>query len=148
MALSALRYLKSSVALGAAEIKAYVITNAALTYSESFAPGGMDEVTFMIAPGNTATGTSPTIAVALEMSPDGGTTFIPVVADAGATTSIASGALSTGTNVAFRISLPLVESGSASSPLYRFAFTYANADNDFAVVNMWLALRKFGVRTP
>jgi hypothetical protein len=146
--LSVSRFLKDSTALGGADINAYTVTNAALDYSESFAPAGMDTIGIALHTGSTATGTAPTIAAALEVSLDGGTLWIPVSDDRGDVTAATTGAIGTGTNIAFAVEAPAVESGVSNSPLYRWAFTYANADNDVLAVSAWLIMRKYGVRTP
>jgi len=141
--LSVSRYLKDSVALGGADINAYTVTNAALDYSESFAPAGMDTIGIALHTGSTATGTSPTVAAALEVSLDGGTLWMPVSDGRGVVTAASTGAIGTGTNIVFACEAPVVESGVAGSPLYRWAFVYANADNDFVAVSAWLIQRKY-----
>lgn len=142
--LSVSRYLKDSVALGSLDINARTITNAALDYSESFAPAGMDFAGLAFHTGSTATGTSPTIAAALEVSLDGGTLWMPVPNSSGSVTASTSGAIGTGTNMVYWVEIPAIESGVANSPLYRWAFTYANADNDFVAFSAWLLQRKQG----
>jgi hypothetical protein len=144
--ISVLRLLRESTGLGSDDINARTVTNADLNYSESFSPQGMDVAGIVLSPGNTATGTAPTIAAALEMSPDGGTTWAGVPKRDGSTASVTTGAVSTGSVQAVFCELPLSESGVASNPLYRWAFTYANADNDFVAVSAWLNMRRFNQR--
>lgn len=143
--ISVLRKLKS---LAGAELTAYTVTNAALTASESFAPGGMDMVGILIAAGSTATGTTPTITAALECSPDNGSNWFAVPYEDGASTASASAAASTTTNVSFFCRVPLSETGESSNPLLRWVFTYNNADNDFEALDCWLAMRKYNQRHP
>lgn len=131
-----------------AVIDAVTITNAALTASESFAPGGMDAIGLFLNPGNTATGTTPTIAFALEMSPDGGTSWGAVTKPDGSTASVTTGAIGTGSAQVVWTELPVVETGASSDILYRWAVTYNNADNDFVAVTAWLMGRKFNQRAP
>ena len=146
--INVLRYLRESTALGAKDISGYTITNAALDYSESFQPGGMDEVALFISPGATATGTGPAFTATLQVSPDGGTTWFAVKNARPSTTDATVVVATTSGNYSNQFDLPVVETGEASKPLYRFAFTYANADNDFESVSMWLAMRKRNQRHP
>lgn len=144
--LSILRKLKSKAGL---ELTNYTITNAALTASETFAPAGMDVLGIFISPGATSTGTSPSLTAALEVSPDGGTTWGDVQAVEGGVTASASPAVTVaGGSESFYCKAPISESGVASDVLYRWVFSYNNADNDFASVNMWLFGRKFNQRHP
>lgn len=145
--LSILRYLKKSVALGGGDINAATVTNGDLTYSESFAPGGMDAIGIILDPGNTSSGTTPTIAAALQVSADGGTTWAPC-SFKGSATAFATGAKAKSTPISIIGEIPAVESGEATKPLYRWAFTYAAADNDFTAVTCWLVGRKFGQPVP
>jgi len=145
--LSIFRVLKESVALGSDDISARTVTNADLNYSETFAPGGMDAIGIVLDPGATATGTTPTIAAALQVSYDGGTTFVPV-AHKGGVTAISTGALSASGPLAIQSEVPVVETGTGVNALYRWAFTYANADNDFVSVSAYLTGRKFAQRVP
>ena len=143
-----IRLLRKSTALGGGDISGITITNADLTYSESFSPDNNDEVGIVVSLGATSTGTNPTCAAALQFSPDG-VHWGAVAQDSPSATASSTGALAKGTSVSIEAcqywKLPVAESNSvASNPLYRFAFTYANADNDFDTVSMWLALRQRG----
>jgi hypothetical protein len=144
--ISVIRLLRESVALGSNDINARVVTNADLDYSESFSPNGMDVAGIVMDPGNTSTGTAPTIAAALQLSLDEGTTWVAVPKIDGSTAPVTTGAVAAAADQAIYAWLPASESGSASNPLYRWAFTYANADNDFAAVTCWLVMRKFNQR--
>lgn len=145
--LSILRYLKESVALGSDDINGVTVTNANLNYSESFAPGGMDAIGIILDPGNTSTGTAPTIAAALQVSADGGTTWAPC-SFKGSATAFSTGAKAAGAPICIIGEVPAVEAGEATKPLYRWAFTYNNADNDFVSVSAWLVGRKFAQVVP
>ena len=142
--LSVLRRLQNAAG---ADIEDLVVTNGDLAYSETFAPGGFDVCALFISTGATATGTSPTIAAALQASPDNGTTWF-AVSQKGAATAVATGALSVDAALTCMGDIPISESGESAGPLLRWAFTYANADNDFAAINCWLVMRKFNQRHP
>jgi hypothetical protein len=147
--ISVFRKLRTSVALGSVDISGYTVTNASLNYSESFAPAGMDVAGIIIDPGSTATGTAPDTEASLQFSPDGGTTWVavPGAGENGATASV-SPTVGTGSTVMYYVKLPVSESGAGQNPLYRWAFTYNNADNDFAGYNAWLFQRKYAQRHP
>lgn len=142
--MSILRYLRTSAALGSADINAYAITNAALDYSESFAVDTSDEVGIMILNGAaTATGTGPAMTASLEVSPDGGTSWFASPIAVGTTTQaevVCASITPLAEFLAF-FWVPLAPSGSKSKPLYRWAFTYDNADNDVPGVTMWVSAR-------
>lgn len=143
--ISVLRRLKN--AAGAA-ITNEVVTNSSLTLSETIAPGGMDAIGILLDVGSTATGTTPTIQATLQCSPDGGTSWFDVTAKGG-TVSVSSGALSAGaTAKVYWADVPLAESGEATNPLLRWAFSYNHTDNDFAAINAFVAMRKFNQRHP
>ena len=144
-----IRLLRKSTALGGGDIDGIVITNADLTYSESFSPDNNDEVGLVVSMGATSSGTGPTCAAALQFSPNGGVNWGAVAQDSPSSTASSTGALAKGTSVSLEAcsywKLPVTESESVgSNPLYRWAFTYANADNDFAKVSMWHCLRQRG----
>jgi len=118
-------------------------------YSESFSPANHDEVGIVVSLGATSSGTTPTLAAALQFSPDGGTHWGAVPQADASSTAATTGALAKGTSISLEAvrywKLPVVESNSvASNPLYRFAFAFADPDNAFTKVSYWLALRKRG----
>lgn len=147
--ISVFRKLRTSEALGSVDIDSYTVTSASLNYSESFAPAGMDVAGVMIDPGSTASGTAPDTEASLQFSPDGGTTWasVPGAGEGGLTASV-SPTIGTGSTVMYFIKVPVSESGVGQNPLYRWAFTYNNADNGFTGYNAWLFQRKFAQRHP
>lgn len=143
--ISVVRFLRQSAALGSADLNALAITNATLDYSESFSPNGMDVAGIAISV-NTLTGTTPTITVALEVSPDGGSTWFSVPKRDASATAVTTAALVTGGKQLLFAEIPVSESGAASNPLYRWAFVYNDADNDSSALSAWLIMRKFNQR--
>jgi hypothetical protein len=139
-----LRYLRESSALGSADINAYSILNAALDYSESFAVGTADEVALFIKNGAaTATGTGPAMTASLEVSPDGGTAWFAAPVSINSTTQaeVAIASITPLVQAYLYTWIGIAPSGTKSQPLYRWAFTYDNADNDVPAISMWLSVR-------
>lgn len=147
-----IRFLRTSAG---ADINGVGASSASVVvdYSESFSPDNNDEVGLIVSLGATSSGTAPTLTAALQFSPDGGTHWGAVPQSDASTTAATTGALSKGTSVSLEAirywKLPVVESNSVgSNPLYRWAFTFNNADNAFTKVSYWLALRKRAQQTP
>ena len=118
-------------------------------YSESFAPGGMDKVGIIAKVGAWTATTTYTLDIALQMSPDGGTTWVAAPAAENASTGAALTQITTSsTNIAEFWPLFLSETGnSGSNPLYRFALTHGAADSA-PVLTAWLVMRKYNQRHP
>lgn len=143
--INVLRYLRDP---SGQDINAQTFTGSADTLSEQFQPGGMDEVGLMVSPGNTASGTTPAFTATLQVSPNAGTTWFDCPQSRASATAAEVVVATTSVNYCEFWDLPVVETGEASKPLYRFKFTYANSNNVFTSVSCWLAMRKRNQRHP
>ena len=138
--ISVLRYLRDA---NGNDLNAAVVTTASpYDYSEQFAPGGMDKVGIVVSVGAAWTATTTyTLDIALEMSPDGGTTWVAAPAAENASTGAALTQITTNsTKIAEFWPLFLSESGNATNPLYRFSFTHGASDSTLPVT-AWLVMR-------
>lgn len=144
--ISVLRLLRDA---NGSDLNAQIVSTASpYNYSETFAPGGMDKVGIAVSVGAWTATTTYTLDIALEMSPDGGTTWIAAPAAENASTGAALTQITTSsTKIAEFWPLFLSESGQATNPLYRFSFTHG-ADDSAPVLTCWLAMRKFNQRHP
>jgi len=111
----------------------------------------MDKVGIIFKGGDTLSGdaASLTVDIALWMSPDGGTTWCPAPAADNASTGAALTQIAASSTIVGEFwPLFLSESGQASNPLYRFAFTYGGATTTVEGAKIWLVQRKFNQRHP
>ena len=135
--------LRNLRTLAGVSIDSISITGAT-TCSEEFAVDTADEIGLMCLNGPaTATGTTPAVTFSLEMSPDGGDTWFnsPIAVNTTTQAQIVIASLTPALENFYFPYGPLAPSGSKSKPLYRWVFTWANADNTLAKYSMWLSVR-------
>jgi len=140
--MNVLRYLRS---YAGADLNAAVISTVSHTMSEWFSFSDADKVGIAASVGAAWTATTTnTLDIALEMSPDGGTTWFPSPAAENASTGAALTQITTTSNVAEFWPVNIIQGGKATNALGRFTFTYG-ATNDEIPVSIWLSLRKTSI---
>jgi len=138
--MNVLRYLRTAAK---ADINAITCNSATLATSEQFSFSDADQVGFVAVVG-TASGdaASLTVTAALELSPDGGTSWIPSPAAANSPTGASAVATGTDGEVAEFWPVMIIQGGKATNALGRFVFTYGGGTTSFTNSKMWLSLRK------